>query len=319
MLLRTAEPAIVLAAFVAAVVSVATWSLRGERRNTAGSPAPFVGAFLCAMAALLAAGVAAASASGIALKRGRTLLAAGEAAGAAADLARAARRAPWLEDGWISLARAEMRVAERSPEGGERDLRFAAAEADLAAAGSWHPRLPQIALERAHLLSRWGEATAEPEPRRARFDAAVERFREAIAMDPQNSAAHRGLGAALLALGDVAAAREALERSARLAPRSVEGRLMLARAALAAGDVESGRREIGEARAVDAARTRQILETLVRSRPRDVSAYRDLALLDLIEGRGAQARLALEQAMRIAEPNELGPLARLLSEAGAPR
>jgi len=217
----------------------------------------------------------------------------------------------------MALARARLRQAERASEPGPRDRAFGRAEATVVAAERYHPGLSTLAVEHAHLESRWGEATLEPEARRRHFERAVGLFRRGLELEPQASVAHRGLGAALLELGETEAARGALAESVRLAPRSVEARLLRARAELAAGEIGPARAEVAAAVAVDAGRARRILVGLARGRPNDASAYRDLALLDLVEGHPERARAALQQAMSVATPEEVGMLLRLLELAGA--
>ena len=58
--------------------------------------------------------------------------------------------------------------------------------------------------------------------------AIVRAFEQAIVHEPSLAAAHNGLGAALVAMGDSARARAALERAAELAPQDPNPLLNLA-------------------------------------------------------------------------------------------
>ena len=103
----------------------------------------------------------------------------------------------------------------------------------------------------------------------------------------------------------------------RLAPRSLESRLLLGRQRLAAGDEAAARAAFAAAREIDPARARQLLEGLVRARPADPSALRDLALLEIVEGRRKEAIAALQRAMALTAPQDFPPLVRLTGLASA--
>ena len=250
-------------------------------------------------------------ASGIALKAGRTALEAGRADLAVPLLARAHRLFPGFEDPAVALARAEQRLAERAADGASRDAAFDRAAAVLAGARRRHPGLAQLALEEAHLAARRADGAAEPQVRQALFESAVTSYRDVVARDPQSSTVHRGLGAALLALGRLAEAEDELAASVRLAPRSLESRLLLGRLRLTAGDEAGARAAFEAAREIDAMRARRLLEGLVRARPGDPEALRDLALFEIVEGRRKEAIAALERAMALTPPQDLPPLVRL--------
>ncbi len=250
-------------------------------------------------------------ASGIALKQGRTALEAGRADLAVELLERARRLSPNFEDPSVALARAEQRLAESAGDAGERAAAFARAAAALADARRRHPGLAQLALEEAHLAARRADATSAPAERAALFASAVAAYREVLQRDPQSSTVHRGLGAALLALGELDEAGRELEASVRLAPRSLESRLLLGRLRLSAGQEEGARAAFQAAREIDAAYARRLLEGLVRARPEDPSALRDLALFEIVEGRGKEAIAALQRAMALTAPQDLPPLVRL--------
>lgn len=250
-------------------------------------------------------------ASGIALKAGRTALEAGRADLAVPLLSRAHRLFPGFEDPAVALARAEQRLAERAADGASRDAAFDRAAAVLAEARRRHRGLAQLALEEAHLAARRADGAAEPQLRGLLFEKAVTSYREVLVRDPQSSTVHRGLGAALLALGRLAEAGEELEASVRLAPRSLESRLLLGRLRLTAGDEAGARAAFEAARDIDAMRARRLLEGLVRARPGDPEALRDLALYEIVEGRRKEAIAALERAMALTPPQNLPPLVRL--------
>jgi tetratricopeptide (TPR) repeat protein len=259
-------------------------------------------------------------ASGIALKQGRTALEAGRPDLAVESLARAERLFPAFEDPSIALARAEQRLAERAATTGDaagREAGFDRAAATLAGARRRHPGLAQLALEEAHLAARRADGTAAPAEQAALFERAVAAYREVLASDPQSSTVHRGLGAALLALGRLDEAGRELETSVRLAPRSLESWLLLGRLRLTAGDERAAREAFQAARELDAVRSRRLLEGLVRARPADPSALRDLALFEIVEGRRKEAIAALERAMALTLPQDLPPLVRLTGLASA--
>ncbi len=254
-------------------------------------------------------------ASGIALKQGRTALEAGRADLAVPLLARALRLAPSFEDPAVALARAEQRLAESASDSTLSAAAFARAAAALAEVRRRHPGLAQLALEEAHLAARRADRAAAPAERGALFASAVASYREVLARDPQSATAHRGLGASLLALGQLDEAGRELETSVRLAPRSLESRLLLGRLRLSAGDEDRARIAFEAARTLDPARARRLLEGLVRARPEDPSALRDLALYEIVEGRRKEAIAALERAMALTSPQDLPPLVRLIGRA----
>lgn len=256
-------------------------------------------------------------ASGVALKQGRTALEAGRPDLAVPLLTQAHTRFPNFEDPSVALARAEQRLAERAGDDASRTAAFDRAAAALADARRRHPRLAQLALEEAHLAARRADAAPTPEEQRARFESAVAAYREVLASDPQSSTIHRGLGTALLALGSLDEAGRELETSVRLAPRSLESRLLLGRQRLSAGDEAAARAAFQAAREIDAARSRRLLEGLARSRPGDPEALRDLALFEIVEGRRKEAIAALEHAMALTPPQDLPPLVRLVGLASA--
>ena len=256
-------------------------------------------------------------ASGVALKQGRTALEAGRPDLAAALLSQAHERFPDFEDPPVALARAEARLAERATDEATRRAAFERAAAALAEARHRHPGLAQLALEEAHLAARRADGAGSPEEQNALFERAVVAYREVLARDPQSSTVHRGLGASLLALGELDEAGRELEASVRLAPRSLESRLLLERQRLAALDETGARAAFAAARELDPVRSRQLLEGLVRTRPADPSALRDLALLEIVEGRRKEAITALQQAMALTPPQDLPPLVRLIGLASA--
>lgn len=256
-------------------------------------------------------------ASGVALKQGRTALAAGRADLAVPLLERAHARFVSFEDPSVALARAEQRLGERSGDAATRTAAFDRAAAVLAQARRRHPGLAQLALEEAHLASRRADGAASAEERQAQFALAVEAYREVLVRDPQSSMVHRGLGAALLAQGRLEEAGRELEASVRLAPRALESHLLLGRQRLAAGDESAARDSFRAARAIDPARARQLLEGLVRTRPSDPSALRDLALFEIVEGHRKAAIDALQRAMALTPPEEFPPLVRLTGLASA--
>ncbi len=259
-------------------------------------------------------------ASGVALKQGRTALEAGRPDLAVPLLSTAHARFPNFEDPSVALARAEQRLGElagRESNDAARAAAFERGAAELAAARRRHPELAQLALEEAHLAARRADGAGSPEEQRAQFEIAVAAYREVLVRDPQSSAVHRGLGAALLALGSLEEAGSELEASVRLAPRSLESRLLLGRQRLFAGDEAAARAAFQAAREIDPVRSRQLLEGLVRARPADASALRDLALFEIVEGRREAAIAALERAMAITPPQEFPPLVRLTGLASA--
>ena len=322
LILQSARLGWLVAAFMVALVVL---GMRGGRRES-GRPASIGAARTAARlagggAVLFAAAVSvAAIGSGVALKEGRTLLVTGAPEDAVVPLERAFRWAPQFEDGSIALVRAVLRLADREGrQGRDPSALLERAGRVLARGRALHPRLPLFAVEAAHTAARSAEATAEPRARAEAFRRAAEVYREALAVEPQSAAAHRGLGAVLLETGDLAASRAEVAEAARLAPRSIETQLLLGRVALTQTDFAAARAAYEAARAVDAGRARSFLETLARARPDDASAFRDLGFLDLVEGRNAQARLAFEHAMKIASPDEIALLVRLLTAASAQR
>ncbi|MEO8197000.1 MAG: hypothetical protein ABI689_09785 [Thermoanaerobaculia bacterium] len=285
---------------------------QGGRLRQAGAAAAIVAALACLAFVQLPQ-----IASGVALKQGRTALDAGRPDLAVPLLTRAHARFPDFEDPSVALARAELRLAERSADEVSRKAAFERAAAALAEARRRHPGLAQLALEEAHLAARRADGAGSPEEQRALFERAVGAYREVLVRDPQSSMVHRGLGAALLALGKLAEAGRELETSVRLAPRSLESRLLLGRQRLAALDEAGARAAFAAARELDPLRSRQLLEGLVRARPGDPSALRDLALLEIVEGRRKEAIAALQQAMALTPPQDLPPLVRLIGLASA--
>jgi tetratricopeptide (TPR) repeat protein len=270
-----------------------------------------------ALAAVLAAvfAVVPQLVSGMALKQGRTALDAGRADMAVPLFERAFRLSPQFEDPPVALARAEQRVAESASSAPLREAAFRRAVAALAEGRRRHPGLPQLALEEAHLAARRADASPGAEERARLFEAAVASYREVLPRDPQSSAVHRGLGAALLSLGRLDEAGQELEISVRLAPRAIESRLLLGRLRLSAGEELSARAAFEAAREIDALRARRFLEALARARPEDPSAFRDLALFEIVEGRRKEATAALQRAMALTPPEEFPPLVRLTALA----
>ncbi|MEO7793824.1 MAG: O-antigen ligase family protein [Thermoanaerobaculia bacterium] len=250
-------------------------------------------------------------ASGVALKQGRTAFEAGRADLAVPLLQRSWRLAPAFEDPAVALARAEQRLAEGAIDPAQRTAGFGRAAAALAEARRRHPGLAGLALEEAHLAARRADGAATAEERSAQFATAVAAYRDVLARDPQSSTVHRGLGAALLALDRLDEAASELETSVRLAPRSLESRLLLGRLRLATGEEEAALGAFQAARAIDAPRARRLLEGLVRARPEDPSALRDLALFEIVEGHRKEAIAALQRAMALTAPQDLPPLVRL--------
>ena len=290
--------------------STPMWAMRGTR--TAGTVAVFIAA-LASVVLVQWPQIA----SGVALKQGRTVLEAGRADLAAPLLERAHELFPNFEDPSVALARAEQRIAERSEDPAARTAAFDRAAATLADARRRHPGLAQLALEEAHLAARRGDGARTAEEQRAQFEIAVASYRAVLLRDPQSSTVHRGLGAALLALGLLDEAGHELEASVRLAPRSLESRLLLGRLRLSAGEEAAAQTSFEAAREIDAARARRLLEGLVRARPADPSALRDLALFEIVEGHRKAAIAALERAMAITAPQDLPPLVRLIGLASA--
>ncbi len=284
----------------------------GGRVRRAGTAAAVLAALACLAFVQLPQ-----IASGVALKQGRTALEAGRPDLAVALLSQAHERFPDFEDPAVALARAEARLAERASDEATRKAAFERAAAALAEARRRHPGLAQLALEEAHLAARRADGAGSPEEQQALFERAVIAYREVLARDPQSSTVHRGLGTALLALGELDEAGRELEASVRLAPRSLESRLLLGRQRLAALDETGARAAFAAARELDPVRSRQLLEGLVRARPEDPSALRDLALLEIVEGRRKEAIAALQQAMALTPPQDLPPLVRLIGLASA--
>ncbi len=294
------------------------WSLAARRPARPYGGHWRVGLLTAATATLLllaAWGPARGLAASVALKEGRSALVAGDLELAARRLEEARRATPWLDDALLSLVRVRMRAAEAAPPGERREAEYTRAAQELSSAAEAHPLSAVYPLELGHLQARWGES-ADEAARGERFAQAESYYRRALARDPQSAMAHRGLGATLLALGRGTEAVEELATSLRLAPRSLESQLLLGRAKLAVGDVDGALAAFRSGRELEPRRARALLEGLAAARPGDPTAMRDLALLEIAEGRREPALAALRIAMSRTPPDGLPLLVRLTSIAG---
>jgi len=156
--------------------------------------------------------------------------------------------------------------------------------------GDW----PQAEAEFTRII-----ALAPPEPQRStahydlgiaqvqlrELDAAAASFQKAIALDPGFLAAHANLVTAHLLQGDLAAARTVADRFVALAPdsaRALYGRGLIA---LQAGDATTALHDFG---------------TLLERNPRFATAHYDVALAEIKLGRLADAERELQTALGLA-------------------
>lgn len=240
--------------------------------------------------------------AGVALSAGRTQLAQGKLADAERAFAAAAETVPEITAPEIELARLRMRRAGAAP-AAERDRLFAEALAALDRAAARHPLDAEWRLQGGLLLARWAEAST-PEAALRHRDAAVDRLREGVALEPTSAPLWRALGAVRLDADRTAEAIADLEAAVRRAPRSAEGRLLLARAWLAGGEWPAALAEARQALEIDRSRVVRIANGVARARPDDALAQLDAALVAAADGDRPGVALALERARAVAGPGD---------------
>ncbi|MEQ8457146.1 MAG: tetratricopeptide repeat protein [Sandaracinaceae bacterium] len=187
---------------------------------------------------------------------------------AAADAyRRAARLAPRDADLQVGLARALARGGDRA--GAEAAYRMALtlqpgrADATDELAALTRPSADEEA-------ARW-RAQAREHFRARRFPLAAAAYREVVARQPGEAAAHAGLGASLLAQGDARGAVEAYVRATQLAPSQAGFFAALGAAQERAGDVGAATASYRRALAIDPG-TRVARDGLARLGPRPAPA-----------------------------------------------
>lgn len=139
----------------------------------------------------------------------------------------------------------------------------------------------------AEILNAYGIALAD----QGRVREAVEQFRRALALDPNNAPALQNLGIVALRVNDVAAARQNLARALELNPR-----LPLALNTMG----------VVHARMNDMPRAVESWRRAVALDPRQYDALYNAGLVLARAGARAEARQALEQFVRTAPPGRYG-------------
>ncbi len=268
LLLAGARPHVELLALALAALAVATVGL-GRALSRAAPPAVSAAAAVPALAALGLALplVALPMAGGVAWKIGATDLAVGRADLAVASLERAVGLDPDWTEPRLDLARARLRLATALDAGGQRAA-LAKIESDLLAWRTRHPLDPAIDEQLGFLYARRAGLAAIEEQQRW-LELSLERHRAVADRLPASGAAQRNLGAILLDLGELPEALERLEAGVRLAPRSLEGQLLLARGRLEAREIPAAERALVAALALDGRRTLALLSALARAQPRN--------------------------------------------------
>lgn len=242
--------------------------------------------------------------AGVALADGRAALDAGQPGAAVERLEPSARAAPELEEPALALARARGRQAMAAADAGARDAGLAAALAELDGVARRHPRSVLVDLEAGLLLARAAEASESVERRADRLLAAAERLERAARRDPTSAPIARARGLVLLDLERIDEAIASLERAVAAAPRSLEGRLLLAKALLAGGELDRARGEAAAALELDAGKARLLVLGAAAARPDDVGAQLDATLVLLLGGDRQAALATLDHARALAMPGD---------------
>ncbi|RMH23523.1 MAG: tetratricopeptide repeat protein [Acidobacteria bacterium] len=197
---------------------------------------------------------------------GRTALAAGDLPAAIAHLERALALQPAARRLHALLAQAYRKLGD-----GER----AAAHAGLYGPGEVVFPEPRVAALRAAAAGADFHLVAGDRALAAgHLEAARESYRRALAAEPANARAERGLGAVYEGLGELEEARRHFAAAVELEPRNPRYRHALARLLLALGEQRAAADELAAA---------------VRLDPQDDAAQLDLASVELDLGQAASA------------------------------
>ena len=313
-LIARGHPHVELLALVLAALSLVTVGL--GRALSHGAPP--IGTSPLALPALAALGlavpwVALPLAGGVAWKLGATDLALGRADLAVASLERAVA----LDAGWteprLDLALARLRRAAALDPGRQR-AEIARVEKDLLAWRARHPLDPAIDEQLGFLYARRA-GLASLEERRRWLERSLDRHRAVAERLPASGAAQRNLGAILLDLGELPEALERLEAGVRLAPRSLEGQLLLARGRLEARELPAAEKAVRAALALDRRRTLALLESLARAEPRDLERQLLFALAAALAGERDAALGTLSAVERRVPVADRPLLERIRSQA----
>ncbi|HMM66865.1 MAG TPA: tetratricopeptide repeat protein [Dokdonella sp.] len=138
--------------------------------------------------------------------------------------------------------------------------------------------------------------------RQGRLEEAEKGYREALAANPSNSEALRGLGAVRRARGDLAESAKLIARAHELAPEQPKLLLMLGSIQLEAGDIEASRDAYERALTVD---------------PNIPGAHTALGHIAMMKGDNKLAEQYFRTALRVEEdPQALSGLGTLALESG---
>lgn len=313
-----------LALFGAGLVAALAWAavaLTPPARAAAATAArrPLVLAVASLAVALVGWSSAERLVAGVELGRGREELAAGRAEAARQSFAAAARRAPELQEPVLWGARALARIAAGQGAADERDATFRRALEELDRLASRHPRAAGPLFEAALAAAQWSASSIDPAAASERLGWALGRFERAGAREPTSAPILRAWGAALADAGRLDQAISRLRRATELAPRALEGHLLLARALLAGGEVAAAGEAAAAALALDRTRALQIVGGLARARPDDVDAQLDAALLLATAGESEAALAAVAAARAIAGPGDRPQVERVAAALAANR
>ncbi len=313
-----------LALFGAGLVAALAWAavaLTPPARAAAATAArrPLVLAVASLAVALVGWSSAERLVAGVELGRGREELAAGRAEAARQSFAAASRRAPELQEPVLWGARALARIAAGQSAADERDATFRRALEELDRLASRHPRAAGPLFEAALAAAQWSASSIDPAAASERLGWALERFERAGAREPTSAPILRAWGAALADAGRLDQAISRLRRATELAPRALEGHLLLARALLAGGEVAAAGEAAAAALALDRTRALQIVGGLARARPDDVDAQLDAALLLATAGESEAALAAVAAARAIAGPGDRPQVERVAAALAANR
>jgi len=133
-------------------------------------------------------------------------------------------------------------------------------------------------------------------------DSALEKYRRAMALDPQEAETYRLMGYLYEELGKLDAAEKALRRAAKLNPRSQELHTALGEIYFKQGRLEEALSEAQQA---------------IKLAPRDYQLYLNLALIYRKLGEPSQAIATIEQALPYAPAKRREELQRLIDELKA--
>jgi spermidine synthase len=161
------------------------------------------------------------------------------------------------------------------------DPKFQAYAENLAAGIDWIDRVSSLYADNADALIALGMRAASI-PRN--LPQAVELYRRAAMLRPEDPVPHHKLGVALATLGDMQQAVEQLSMAVRLAPDAAVIRSNLGMALFASGDTDAAAIELQQA---------------LRLNPSLSGAHRTLGMILLRQGRRAEAEMHLRKALEL--------------------